>query len=319
MNMKVLAGSLVAVALIGAGCSQAGDPNSQTAKPVQTQPTVSNPTPQTEGAGHGGEHLATLAGSRIDLENKNSLKPGEVTFRFKLYGLDGHEFGDKDLAVVHEKKMHFLLVRDDMTGFQHLHPEYKNEKWEVATRVPEAGNYQLYVDVDPTEEEAIVLRVPVSIGGATANANAPTPNADVSAVDGNYKVVLTSEGTVKTNEHTKLTFMVQQNGKAVSTIDPYLGAYGHVVLLRHTDPDDFYHVHPLTETKPADGKVQFEAQFPVKGRYTLYAQFNVNGSVRTFPITIDVSEAGTDTDTSHGHGEVMMIGNTDAGAHNSGH
>ncbi len=285
---------LVVVVLAGAGCAK----NSTT--PTATAPSNSNPgaiptasEPNTES--HGGDHLAKLAGSRIDLENKNSLQPGEVTLRFKLYGLDGHEFGEKDLKIAHEKKMHFLMVRDDMTGFQHLHPEYTDNKWSVKTTIPEAGMYQLYVDIEPNEEKPVVLRVPVTIGGPTAIAKTLTPNAELTAADAGYSVKLSTNGTLKTNEHTSLTFAVTKNGKSVASIDPYLGAYGHVVLLRHTDSDDFFHVHPLTETKPTDGVVKFEAQFPIKGRYTLYAQFNIEGTVRTFPITVDVNEVGQDT------------------------
>ena len=48
----------------------------------------------------------------------------------------------------------------------------------------------------------------------------------------------------------------------------------------------------MTENQPTDGKVIFEGAFPVKGRYTLYTQFNVNGSIKTFPITVDVNEVG---------------------------
>ncbi len=297
---------MVGLALIGAGCSKANTPASTS----QNNPTNNEMMPaETVAAGHGGDHLAKLAGSRIDLENKSNLQPGEVTLKFKLYGLDGHEFGDKDLKVAHEKKMHFLMVRDDMTGFQHLHPEYTDGKWQVKTNVSEKGNYQLYVDIVPTEEDAIVLRVPVSIGGDTANAKVPIPNTDLSAEDNGYKAVLKSEGALKTKENVKLTFELTKNGKPVENIDPYLGAFGHVVLLRHTDADDFFHVHPLTESKPTDSKVQFEAQFPVKGRYTLYAQFNVDGSVKTFPITVDVSEEGqVAADTSGGHGEVTENG-----------
>lgn len=293
--------ALALLIIAGAGCSSN---NSSETKPTQTSSEqMTNTegkvktTPTADTADHSQiDHLAKLAGSRIDLENRNDFKPGEVTFTFKLYGLDGHEFGPDDLKVTHEKKMHFLMVRDDMTGFQHLHPEYKDKKWTVKTASTQTGEYQLYVDVEPIEEKPTVLRVPVTIGGATVSKTFPTPNTDQSATDGVYKAVLKTNGALKTNEHTNLNFTLTKNDQAVKDIKPYLGAYGHVVLLRHTDPDDFFHVHPITEIQPQNGSVEFEAQFPVKGRYTLYAQFNVENGVKTFPITVDVNEEGTDTE-----------------------
>ncbi|MSU75596.1 MAG: hypothetical protein EXS55_03725 [Candidatus Magasanikbacteria bacterium] len=135
------------------------------------------------------------------------------------------------------------------------------------------------------------------LAGRQLPKNFPTPNSDQSADDGIYRAVVNADKALKTNEHITLTFTLTNNGQVVKNVDPYLGAYGHVVLIRHNDPDDFFHVHPITETKPTDGKVAFEAQFPTAGRYTLYAQFNIGASVKTFPITVDVNEPGTDTET----------------------
>lgn len=281
---------------IGAGCAQ--QPLSSPAEERESSPTAKNDSeemmkPSEEDDAHAvsGDHLAVPAGSRIALDDRNSYKPGKVTFSFKLYGLDGHAFGADDLKMIHEKKMHLLMVRDDMTGYQHLHPEYKGGKWSVSTDVPEAGGYQLYVDIEPIEEKPVVLRVPVTIGGKTVQENFPTPTNDRSATTDGIRVTLEAED-LRTKAEVPLRFVVTKNGEAVGDVGKYLGAYGHVVLLRHDDPDDFYHVHPVTESKPTDGRVEFEATFPIKGRYTLYAQFNVGGSVKTFPITVDITKTG---------------------------
>ena len=301
MNHKIIIASL-ALLLIGAGCApQAGQSPVSSQSDKAADVAVSDKVSADAAHGDDEHHVSKLAGSRISLDDKSGLKPGEVSLRFKLYGLDGHEFGPGDLQVQHEKKMHLLLVRDDMTGFQHLHPEHKDGKWAVTTNVPEAGLYQMYVDIDPEEEEPIVLRVPLTIGGMTAKKEFPTPNADHSATSDGFKVVLETDGTIKSHEETMLTFVVTSGGKPVTAIGPYLGAYGHVVLLRHNDPDDFFHVHPVTETKPDDGRVQFEATFPVTGSYTLYAQFNLAGNVRTFPVTVEVAEESAEADAPHGH------------------
>lgn len=44
-----------------------------------------------------------------------------------------------------------------------------------------------------------------------------------------------------------------------------------------------------TQTSLMNGMVKFVATFPTAGRYTLYAQFSVDGSIKTFPITVDVN------------------------------
>ncbi len=241
---------------------------------------------------HDSEHGAKLAGTRIDLQNATSLKPGEVTLAFKLYGADAHEFGPNDLKVAHEKLVHIVLLRDDATEFQHIHPEYKDGRWTVKTTIAKQGLYQMYVNIEPTEEAPIILRVPLTIGGSTEQSQFPSVSNDMSATVSGIQATLQLASPLKTKEHTTLTFALTQNGKPVTKIDPYLGAFGHVVVVRHGDSDDYSHGHPITESKPTDGKVVFESEFPIRGTYTIFAQFSINGQVKVFPITISVESEG---------------------------
>jgi hypothetical protein len=66
-----------------------------------------------------------------------------------------------------------------------------------------------------------------------------------------------------------------------------------VVALKHDQPDHFVHAHPLNETAPQNGIVDFEIELQEKGMYTIYAQFNINGQIKTFPITLEVKSATT--------------------------
>ncbi len=279
--------------LVGAGCSKSAQ------KTIVNAPAAHD-MPQADM--HQGVHSETahakLAGSRLDLENRNSFKPGQVHFAFKLYGLDGHEFGADELKVAHEKKMHFIVVRDDLQGFQHLHPEYTNGKWSVGTTIADEGQYNVYIDIEPTEERPVTLRVPVTIGKPETAKQFPAPNKDMKAQNGSYDVALQISQPLHAGEDVPLAFAVTNKGKPESNLQPYLGAFGHVVLLREGEADDYFHVHPVTVEKPTDGIVKFEASFPEAGRYTLFAQFNTTAGVKTFPITVDVaaiSESGDHT------------------------
>jgi len=284
---------IVAVIAIGYGFTRTKTLNPET--PNNVTSNTNSAVPEESASGdhtHDAEHGAKLAGTRIDLQNATNLKPGEVTLAFKLYGADAHEFGPGDLKVAHEKLMHVILLRDDVTGFQHIHPEYKDGRWTVKTTIANQGLYQMYVDIEPTEESPVTLRVPLTIGGATQQPQFPSVSTNMSATVGGIQATQQLASPLKTKEHANLTFALTQNGKPVSQIDPYLGAFGHVVVLRHSDADDYLHGHPITESKPTDGKVVFESEFPVKGTYTIFAQFSINGQVKTFPITVSVDSEG---------------------------
>lgn len=113
----------------------------------------------------------------------------------------------------------------------------------------------------------------------------PTPLPPVSRtanVDG-YQVTLAGDLTAAGSE---LTFNVTRDGKPVGDLQPYLGAYAHLVALRVGDLA-YLHVHPEGEVgKTAPGPdVAFHAQAPSDGEYRLYLDFQHNGAVHTAEFT----------------------------------
>ncbi len=285
---------ILALAFIITGCGKLQNENSG----VKNNNAASIPSGQNDktqkqdglkDTGDQKRYEVKLAGTRIDLQNINGLMPGNVTLAFKLFGLDANEFAPKDLKINNEKPLHLLVVRDDLTGYQHLHPDYVDERWTVATEISQSGKYYLYVDIKPIKENPTVLRLPVVIGEATQKKKFPAISQNFSETLGDLKVTLDAQSPIKAKESAKLNFKLTQNNNPLTQIEPYLGSFGHVVALSHTDPNYFEHAHPVTKTKPTDGSVKFEAEFPVNGMYTIFAQFNINGQVKTFPITIEVA------------------------------
>ena len=65
----------------------------------------------------------------------------------------------RDFDVTHEKRMHLILARRDLTGFQHLHPEMAADgTWSTQVTLPQAGSYRLFADFS-YQDEAITLAV----------------------------------------------------------------------------------------------------------------------------------------------------------------
>jgi hypothetical protein len=79
----------------------------------------------------------------------------------------------------------------------------------------------------------------------------------------------------------------------VTDLQPYLGAYGHLVALREGDLA-YLHVHP--DGHPGDGTtapgpdVVFGAEVPSPGRYLLFLDFRHDGEVHTAPFVVDTPE-----------------------------
>ena len=112
-------------------------------------------------------------------------------------------------------------------------------------------------------------------------------------VDG-YTVELT--GDLVAGEHSMLKLRVTHDGRPVTDLQPYLGAYGHLVALRGGDLA-YLHVHP--DGEPGDGKtesgpeVEFGAEVPSDGTYHLYLDFKHDGIVRTAQFQLDATAAGS--------------------------
>lgn len=52
----------------------------------------------------------------------------------------------------HEKEMHLILVRRDLSSFQHLHPTRDSGgTWTATAELSAAGTYRLFADFAPAE------------------------------------------------------------------------------------------------------------------------------------------------------------------------
>ena len=194
-----------------------------------------------------------------------------------------------DFDVEHEKRMHLIVVRRDLTGFQHLHPAMAADgTWSTDIRLDEAGSYRLFADFS-RDEEPNTLATDLRVDGAAQLVDLPAP-ASAATSEGGYEVDLDTVG-VEPGRPSELQFTVTRNGMPAD-VEPYLGATGHLVALREGDLA-FLHVHPSdhAEEQGADAHadpIAFEATFPTEGRYRLFLQFKVDGRVETAAFTLEV-------------------------------
>ena len=203
------------------------------------------------------------------------LKQGRAErLRFRILNPRGQAVRDFD--VEHEKRMHLIVARRDLTRFQHLHPTMDDDgTWSTPLKLEDAGSYRVFADF-VREGEATTLASDLRVDG-TADLQ-PLPAPQPTAVsDGGYDVRLDA-GDARPGEETELSFTITKDGAPIKT-EPYLGAGGHLVALREGDLA-FLHVHPTDHDS-----VEFAATFPTAGRYRLFLQFQHEGRVQTAAFT----------------------------------
>ncbi|MEU7867051.1 hypothetical protein [Dactylosporangium sp. NPDC049140] len=228
-----------------------------------------------------GEHLP--AGLQISAAGY-SLVPLDFgdELRFRIDGPDGRPVTAYTTA--HGKELHLIVVRRDLGGFQHLHPvRDASGVWSAPVRVTGAGPYRAFADFVPAgRAEGLTLGADIDAPGDYRPAPLPAP-ARTASVDG-YTVTL--KGDLRAGAASPLALRVERAGVPVSDLEPYLGAYGHLVALRSGDLA-YLHVHP--ETGPAGPEVRFTAEVPSAGRYRLYLDFQHGGSVHTAEFTAEAT------------------------------
>lgn len=211
-------------------------------------------------------------------------------------GPDRNPVTDFDLE--HEKESHLIVVRADGQHFRHVHPQMNDDgTWTVPWQWEAAGSYRVFADFVPAEiGEGITLSTSVQVAGDFDPV--PAEPATTTSVDG-FDVSV--EGDLVAGSTSELTMTVTRDGEPVTGLEPYLGAFGHLVALRDGDLA-YLHVHPHGDAPQAGEtsgpQIVFEATAPTDGRYLLYLDFQVDGQVHTAPLVLDTT---TDTGAGNNH------------------
>jgi hypothetical protein len=248
--------------------------------------------------GHGDEPdpvrglSATSNGLTLELATARLEPRQPATLRFSIVGSDGRPV--RDYEVEHERRLHLILARRDLTGFQHLHPRLgRDGSWTTPLTVAEPGTYRVFADFKHGGRNE-TLATDLTVMRPAEAEPLPAPSSTATTADGyEIRVEGASSGA---GEPTELSFSISRDGEPVEP-ERYLGAGGHLVALREGDLA-YLHVHPTEgEENSSEGgghgdahgqAVSFETEFPSADSYRLFLQFKHEGRVHTAAFTREV-------------------------------
>ncbi|WBB81003.1 copper resistance protein CopC [Micromonospora sp. WMMD882] len=299
-RMALLVGAVVVALLAGFGIGRisAGDERA-----VDTRTAVGGPgqasavsamdghqhAPGTGAHSHPGDGPGLVTGTTVSgggytLRPVQRTQPagGTVDYRFRIVGADGQPA--TRFAVVHDRPLHLIVVGRDLSGYQHLHPTMAADgTWQVPLRLATPGAYRVYADFSVTTADGAQLPLVLGVDYHVPGAHTPAavPPAQPQATVDPYTVSM--EGTPTVGVSTPMVFRVGGPGEV--RLERYLGAYGHLVVVREGDLG-YVHVHP--EPELVDGAVKFWLTAPSAGRYRAFFDFQIGGEVRTAAYTLDL-------------------------------
>ena len=228
----------------------------------------------------GADGTRTEAGGLRIAAQSSTLPSGRgATWRFRIVDCNGDPV--RTFTRDQTKFLHLIVVRSDLTGYQHLHPALAPDgTFSVPMTLRAPGRYRAMADFTTGGRRYVLGTTLTAPGAARA---VPLPAAATQARTGGYLVTLTRPATLTAGDESTLRFTVTRDGRPVTGLQPYLGAYGHLVAL-HAPSLQYSHVHPAQENLAA-GTITFDADLPKPGAYRLFVQFRVEGRVHTAAFT----------------------------------
>jgi len=255
---------------------------------AMTSAPTSDPAPLPGGL------MVSQDGYTLRLVDRTLPAGPQVPLRFQILDPDGAPV--TGYRTEHDKDLHLIAVRRDLSHFQHVHPVLDaGGTWSVPVDLSAPGQYRVFADFTPTGHDGgLVLGADLAVPGTYEPVALPEPVTVAQVVDG-YQVTLA--GDLVPGQASELTLTVTKNGIPVTDLQPYLAAYGHLVALRAGDLA-YLHVHPAGEpgdgVTPAGPGITFYATAPSAGDYRLFLDFRHGGVVRTAEFTVHAGEMPAD-------------------------
>jgi hypothetical protein len=202
-----------------------------------------------------------------------------------------HDAKDKmlrDFDILHEQKIHLIIVHSGLDHFAHLHPEVDNAGNIVAKHTfPVGGTYSLFADYKPKGQPQATARTEMKVAGASPAASTLTVNAP-GKVEGDGLAAEVSITGAKKGAEASIQFDLHDaKGNAIDDLQPYMGERGHLVVLC-ADGKQYVHAHPASEKESAKQKVVFQAHFSNAGVFKGWGQFRRQDRVHVIPFVMKV-------------------------------
>jgi hypothetical protein len=243
------------------------------------------------------EHLDEPANTNVSYFMDVKLNPAtvepnkDVTLAFTPK-IKGKESEAVALDIEHEKKIHLILVSDDLSWFDHIHPEYQSDgSYTVPARFPAPGKYKAFADYKPTGGSHVIDKVDIDVKGPAPAAKSFSADK-LAGTSGNYAFELKpTSGKLITGALMHISGIVKKDGKEIdaASLENYLGAKAHFVMISLNEKE-YLHVHPGIDK----GRFDLHTTFEKPGLYRGWVQFNADGKLHTIDFTMNVTQGNAD-------------------------
>lgn len=254
-----------------------------------------------DGVDNGLSYKMQFAANPVNLE---AGRAAVLSFTPKVIGKESEAV---PLDVQHEKKIHLIVVSNDLSYFEHIHPEYQADgSYQIKvldkgknftegaghqeTKFEYGGDYILFADYLPSGGAHQVEKIQLNVKGPARPA--VTYNIDkLTGTSGRFSVELAVDGgKLVTGSPMHIAGKVLKDGKDVdvNSLENYLGAKAHMVVISLNDKE-YLHVHPDVQ----GNKFDLNTTFKNTGVHRGWIQFKSEGKVHTVDFVLNVTHGDT--------------------------
>jgi hypothetical protein len=153
---------------------------------------------------------------------------------------------------VHERQFHLFVISQDMTHFQHIHPELQADgTWVIDVTLPKPGYYKVLSDFLRPEAPRSSSRGRWS-PRATPGTSRVIPRGSPSRRAGARRSTTSRQRSATIPPpfaaglygHLKFSLTDSATGRPVTDLQTYLGAFGHTLIMSE-DLNEYVHSHSL--------------------------------------------------------------------------
>lgn len=232
------------------------------------------------GAGQGHTTIAIEAKSGKHVHGRN------FDYQFRIHDMSQHKYlGESDLAVTHEKILHFIVYDKGLKEFQHVHPTFDGQYWNVSLNFKVSGDYKVWAQGQTTKGQDFSAPSELIVMLNNKAWPVPAPLSDIRSGEDRGSLATISNNRLTAGSMVMLDLDFSRTDGSAPEITPYLGAVAHVIAVSQ-NAEDLAHVHPDAGSGEIEGMLH--VTFPDAGLYRLWVQFMDAGTLRTVELSVEV-------------------------------
>ncbi len=234
----------------------------------------------------------------------NTDKTPSGTATVTITHKNGNPLSEKELAVVHTRKLHMFVVDDSLKDYHHIHPEPTSTPGVFTFNfVPKTTNgYRAWAEFSPAKTKQL-QRTFALMPYAGIRPTAPaTPHTEATKDgiqahwDPNIELRKNSDSVVNIE-------LTDTNGRPIKNLEPVMGAYAHLVGFS-ADRKEIVHCHPLGEEPKKDSErggpeLRFHISPTFDGPVQFYLQIKQSGKEIFIPIAQRIRPAEKTSEKIH--------------------